>query len=135
MDYIEWAYRLADQVVGETLNSLQENDTLFVVSDHGMEPAHTTLFPNKVLKDAGLLTVDEKNNINYAQSKAYAIPSGSAAHVYINLRNREKEGIVTPEQYEHVRSQIMQAFKEVKVSDNKEALIQYDIQKSNLPLK
>ncbi|AHN24088.1 nucleotide pyrophosphatase/phosphodiesterase family protein [Lysinibacillus varians] len=135
MGYIEWSYRLADQVVGETLNSLKKNDALFVVSDHGMEPAHTTLFPNKVLKDAGLLTVDEKNNINYAQSKAYAIPSGSAAHVYINLRNREKKGVVPREQYEHVRSQIMQAFKEVKVSDNKEALIQYDVQKMKTAIK
>ena len=102
MSYIEWSYRLADKVVGEIMNSLNEDEYLFVVSDHGMEPAHSTLSPNKVLKDAGLLTVDQKNKIKYKESKAFAIPSGSAAHVYINLQNREKDGIVPLEEYESV---------------------------------
>ncbi|MFC0417065.1 alkaline phosphatase family protein [Cytobacillus solani] len=127
MSYIEWSYRLADKVVGETLKSLNDNDYLFVVSDHGMEPAHSTLSPNKVLKDAGLLTVDQKNKINFTESKAYAIPSGSAAHVYINLQNREKDGIVPIEEYESVRSQIIQAFKEVEIKYKKGEVIQYDM--------
>ncbi len=131
MSYIEWSYRLADEVVGETLNSLKDNDYLFVVSDHGMEPAHSTLSPNKVLQDAGLLAVDphDKNKINYAESKAYAIPSGSAANVYINLQNREKGGIVPQEEYNHVRDQIIQAFKEVEVTYNKGAMIRYEMKK------
>ena len=90
MSYIKWSYQLADKVVGETLHSLNENDYLFVVSDHGMEPAHSTLSPNKVLKDAGLLAVDDKNKINFKESKAYAIPSGSAAHVYLTCRTGKK---------------------------------------------
>ena len=129
MQYIEWSYQLADEVVGKALKVLKANDHLFVVSDHGMEPAHSTLSPNKVLQDAGLLTVDEKNNIDYAKSKAYAIPSGSAAHVYINLEHREKGGIVPSEEYEHVRDQIMQAFKDVEVTYNKGAIIRHDIKK------
>ncbi|KOS69073.1 hypothetical protein AEA09_11305 [Lysinibacillus contaminans] len=127
MSYIEWSYQLADKVVGETLNSLKENDYLFVVSDHGMEPAHSTLSPNKVLKDAGLLTVDQKNKINFKESKAYAIPSGSTAHVYINLQNREKGGIVPLDEYETVRDQIIQAFKGVEVSNKSGKVIQHDI--------
>ena len=127
MRYIEWSYELADMVVGETLHSLNDNDYLFVVSDHGMEPAHSTLSPNKVLKDAGLLTVDKKNNINYTTSKAYAIPSGSAAHVYINLKNREKKGIVPADEFDRVRNEIIQAFKDVEVKNNKEAVIQQDM--------
>lgn len=127
MRYIEWSYQLADKVVGETLNSLNKNDYLFVVSDHGMEPAHSTLSPNKVLKDAGLLTVDKKNKINFKESKAYAIPSGSTANVYINLQNREKGGIVPFDEYENVRDQIIQAFKGVKVSNKNGKIIQHDI--------
>ncbi|WP_409369063.1 alkaline phosphatase family protein [Lysinibacillus sp. 38-6] len=129
MRYIEWSYQLADEIVGKTLQTLQDDDALFVVSDHGMEPAHSTLSPNKVLLDAGLLTVDEKNNINYDKSKAYAIPSGSVAHVYINLKHREKGGIVPPDEYEQVRDQIMQAFNEVEVTYNKGAMIQQDTKK------
>lgn len=127
MSYVEWSYQLADKVVGETLNSLKENDYLFIVSDHGMEPAHSTLSPNKVLKDAGLLAVDKKNKINFKESKAYAIPSGSTANVYINLQNREKDGIVPSDEYETVRDQIIQAFKGVEVSNKSGKIIQHDI--------
>ncbi|MEH7245415.1 alkaline phosphatase family protein [Neobacillus niacini] len=127
MSYIEWSYRLADKVVGEVLHSLNNNDYLFVVSDHGMEPAHSTLSPNKVLKDAVLLTLDKENKIDLTKSKAYAIPSGSAAHVYINLQNREKGGIVPLDEYERVRDQIIEAFNGVKVTNKKGAIIQHNI--------
>jgi predicted AlkP superfamily phosphohydrolase/phosphomutase len=118
MDYIEWAYRTADQVVGKTVNSLDENDNLFIVSDHGMEPAHSALEPNKVLKDNGLLVLDSEGKIDYEKTKAIAIPSGSAAHVYINLESREKSGIVPKEDYEKVREEIIQSFNEVEVNRN-----------------
>jgi predicted AlkP superfamily phosphohydrolase/phosphomutase len=118
MDYIEWAYRTADQVVGKTVDSLDENDNLFIVSDHGMEPAHSALEPNKVLKDNGLLVLDSEGKIDYEKTEAIAIPSGSAAHVYINLESREKAGIVPKEDYEKVREEILQSFNEVEVNRN-----------------
>ncbi|MFT9596535.1 alkaline phosphatase family protein [Mesobacillus sp.] len=118
MDYIQWSYKVADSVVGKTVESLDGNDHLFIVSDHGMEPAHSALEPNKVLKDNGLLELDSDGKIDYKKSKAIAIPSGSAAHVYINLKSREKHGIVPEEDYEQVRNEIIQAFKGIKVNRN-----------------
>ncbi|MCM3666222.1 alkaline phosphatase family protein [Mesobacillus subterraneus] len=118
MEYIEWAYQTADQVVGKTVKSLDENDHLFIVSDHGMEPAHSALEPNKVLKDNGLLVLDSKGKIDYEKTKAIAIPSGSAAHVYINLESREKAGIVPQQDYEKVREEIIQSFNQVEVNRN-----------------
>jgi predicted AlkP superfamily phosphohydrolase/phosphomutase len=118
MDYIQWSYKVADKVVGKTVKSLDENDHLFIVSDHGMEPAHSALEPNKVLKDNGLLVMNSEGEIDYKKSKAIAIPSGSAAHVYINLKSREKHGIVPDEEYEMVRNEIIQAFKGIKVNRN-----------------
>ncbi|OCA85838.1 hypothetical protein A8F94_13295 [Bacillus sp. FJAT-27225] len=114
--YIEWAYKVADRMVGQTAESLDSNDYLFIVSDHGMEPAHSLLAPNKVLKDNGYLVLDDKGKVDVKKSKAIAISSGSAAHVYINLKSREKTGVVPEEQYEEVRNDIIKAFKEVEVS-------------------
>ncbi|GAM14534.1 alkaline phosphatase family protein [Mesobacillus selenatarsenatis] len=118
MEYIQWSYKVADSVVGKTVESLDGNDHLFIVSDHGMEPAHSALEPNKVLKENGLLVLDSDGKIDYKKSKAIAIPSGSAAHVYINLKSREKHGIVPEEDYEQVRNEIIQAFKGIKVNRN-----------------
>ncbi|WP_079508942.1 alkaline phosphatase family protein [Mesobacillus jeotgali] len=117
-EYIQWAYKTADKTVGKTVKALDENDYLFIVSDHGMEPAHSALEPNKILKDNGLLKLDSEGKIDYEKSKAIAIPSGSAAHVYINLESREKYGIVPAEEYDQVRKQIIEAFKKVEVNRN-----------------
>jgi predicted AlkP superfamily pyrophosphatase or phosphodiesterase len=91
--YIEWAYKLADDVVGQTMDSLNEEEHLLVVSDHGMEPVHTILAPNTLLKEAGLLKTDKKGRVDEENSKAMAVASGSAAQIYLNenLTKREKE--------------------------------------------
>jgi predicted AlkP superfamily phosphohydrolase/phosphomutase len=118
MKNIEWAYKVADEVVGKTTNSLEDNENLFIVSDHGMEPAHSMLEPNKILKDKGLLIETSDGKVDMKKSKAIAIPSGSAAHIYINLQSREKYGVVPKSEYEQVREEIIHAFKEVKVERN-----------------
>ncbi|WP_051348482.1 alkaline phosphatase family protein [Peribacillus kribbensis] len=112
--YIEWSYKLADQVIGRTMKHLNKNDNLLVVSDHGMEPAHTTLEPNKILKDKGLLAMGHNGKIDFRKSKAYAVPSSSVAHIYINLQSREKNGIVPQSRYEKTRSEIIKAFKQAE---------------------
>ncbi|WP_139368069.1 nucleotide pyrophosphatase/phosphodiesterase family protein [Priestia abyssalis] len=128
MQYVEWSYKLADQVVGQTLDSLGPNESLLIVSDHGMEPAHSLIQPNKVLKDAGLLVLDKNGKINHEKTKAYAVASGSAAHVYINLNKREKGGSVTEQEYKAIESQVMELFKEEKVElPNSKEVIQYNI--------
>jgi predicted AlkP superfamily pyrophosphatase or phosphodiesterase len=118
MKNIEWAYKTADKVVGKTVETLKKNENLFIVSDHGMEPAHSMIEPNKVLKDKGLIVETQDGKVDIKKSKAIAIPSGSAAHIYINLRSREKYGVVPEGEYEQVREEIINSFKEVKVERN-----------------
>jgi predicted AlkP superfamily phosphohydrolase/phosphomutase len=118
MKNIEWAYETADKVVGKTAAALEENENLFIVSDHGMEPAHSMLEPNKILKDAGLLVATSDGKVDLKKSKAIAIPSGSAAHIYINLKSREKHGIVPENEYEQVRGEIIKAFNRVEIDRN-----------------
>lgn len=118
-NYIEWSYKVADKVVGKTEKALDKNDNLFIVSDHGMEPAHSMLEPNKVLRDAGLLVLDNKGNVDLKKTKAIAIPSGSAAHVYINLESREKAGIVPKKDYAKVRAEVIKAFKDKNIKRTK----------------
>ncbi|WP_046175677.1 alkaline phosphatase family protein [Domibacillus indicus] len=119
--YVKWAYRQADDTIGKTMKAMDENDHLFIVSDHGMEAAHTMLEPNAVLKEAGLLAVDRDGEIDYSKTKAYAVPSGSAAHVYINARSKEKNGIVADDEIELVRKQTMNAFKQAEVKQKNQS--------------
>lgn len=74
--YIEWAYKLSDDVVGQTLDSLSGEDHLLVVSDHGMEPVHTILAPNTLLKESGLLKTDKKAKWMRRTPKQWLWPAG-----------------------------------------------------------
>ncbi|WP_050180140.1 nucleotide pyrophosphatase/phosphodiesterase family protein [Domibacillus robiginosus] len=114
--YIDWAYKLADDTVGKTMNTLDENDHLFVVSDHGMEAAHTMLEPNAVLHKAGLLETHRDGTIDYSKTKAYAVPSGSAAHVYINASATQKNGIVEKDEFNDVQQKAIEAFQRAEIN-------------------
>ena len=114
MGYIKWAYTLADRSLGKVLESAEENDLLFLVSDHGMEPVHSMISPNDALEKAGLIKKGKDGKIDPSQSKAYAVASGSVAHIYINLKGREKGGIVAPEEYKSVQKEIVQVFKNLE---------------------
>ncbi|PID24326.1 alkaline phosphatase family protein [Sporosarcina sp. P7] len=108
--YVSWAFGQADRAIGRIKNNLNDDDHLLIVSDHGLEPIHTRLSPNKELEKAGLLVKDKKGNIDASKTKAYAEASGTIAHVYVNLKGREKKGIVKKEEYEQVRNEIVSTF-------------------------
>jgi predicted AlkP superfamily pyrophosphatase or phosphodiesterase len=93
MNHVKWAYRIADSVVGRMTSSLGKNDHFLLASDHGMEPVHSILAPNQLLKEKGYLKMDGNGKIDKKHSDAYAVASGSAAQVYLNknLSDKEKE--------------------------------------------
>ncbi|ARK24281.1 hypothetical protein SporoP37_06100 [Sporosarcina sp. P37] len=108
--YVSWAFSQADQAIGRIWNNMNSEDHLFIVSDHGLEPIHTRLSPNKELEKAGLLVKDQNGVIDQTKTKAYAEASGTIAHVYVNLKGREKKGIVEPEEFDRVRNEIVSVF-------------------------
>lgn len=114
--YIRWSYHLADNMLGKVLPRLGAKDRIFLISDHGMEPVHSKLSPNEELEKAGLLVLGKNGKVDEKKSKAFAVASGSIAHVYINLRGREKNGIVRKDEYEAVRRDIVKIFEEAEVN-------------------
>lgn len=52
-------YRAADAEVGRLLSMLNENDTVFIISDHGFGPAYRTFYLNEWLRQEGYLVLQE----------------------------------------------------------------------------
>jgi predicted AlkP superfamily phosphohydrolase/phosphomutase len=106
-------YQMADKFLGGLVDRVDENTTLFVVSDHGFGPIHKLVFVNKFLQNLGLLKIKRDApppKIDWAHTKAYAF--GYHGSIYINLRGREPEGTVMPgQQYEELREQIIEALR------------------------
>ncbi|MGQ9683361.1 MAG: alkaline phosphatase family protein [Anaerolineae bacterium] len=101
--------RLADEAIGLLMDRLDLKTTsLLVVSDHGMAPVHTQVHLNALLRQSGLLVeLPGAAGVNRQRSRALATGSGGAAHIQINLRGRERGGIVPTESYASVQDEIV----------------------------
>jgi predicted AlkP superfamily phosphohydrolase/phosphomutase len=109
---IDTLYAGLDQIVGDTLDELDADDTLIVLSDHGFAAWRRTFHLNAWLKEAGYLTQTAGAaaadagffaNVDWSRTRAYGVGLNG---LYINLRGREGSGTVAPGDRERVMSEI-----------------------------
>jgi arylsulfatase A-like enzyme len=112
------ALALADTFVGRVVDALEaagirKNTTIIVAADHGFAVSTNILQPNVLLKKAGLLEVDAKNQI--IRARAQVVPEGGTGMLYLtNPETKEADlkkvleilggksemlEILTPDQY------------------------------------
>lgn len=106
-------YQSLDRMIGKILEATDKKTLVFVVSDHGATPTDPELeglSVNKILEKAGLLVYkeDEEGNRTVDWKKTKAV-SQRSVYIYVNLKGRDPEGIVEPEEYEKVREEIINA--------------------------
>jgi predicted AlkP superfamily phosphohydrolase/phosphomutase len=99
--YRERGAQIADASLGQLLAARDLKDTtLLVVSDHGLAPVHSVVHLNTILEQAGFLSLQESPGFPVdATSRALVLASGGSAHIYVNLRGRERPGVVPQEEY------------------------------------
>lgn len=105
--HVLWAYRLVDELLLEIQDALPTPVNTIVVSDHGIAPIHSIFLINNFLKASGF-KVDGKN----VEVKAYN--TGPAAHIYFNVQDRQKNGIVPPNKLAPYKKEILRSLKKVK---------------------
>jgi predicted AlkP superfamily phosphohydrolase/phosphomutase len=95
-------YHQLDEVLGEVLPKLDDHTTLLVLSDHGFAPYNRSFNLNTWLLNNGYIvlkpnpTGDQNEpfaNVDWSQTRAYGLGLNG---LYLNLRGREREGIVEP---------------------------------------
>lgn len=109
---IDELYVGLDRVVGDTLDALGPDDTLVVMSDHGFASWRRSFHLNTWLKQEGFLTLANParaddpgffGNVDWSRTRAYAMGLNG---LYINVRGREGEGVVAPEDRDRVVAEI-----------------------------
>ena len=117
-DVIPEYYRWLDEQIGSVLELLDDDTTLLVVSDHGAQRLDGGFAVNEWLVNEGLLVLDEqptevtpfaKLKVNWAKTKVWS-DGGYYARVFFNVRGREPQGIIPPEEYEAFRDEIKARF-------------------------
>ena len=88
---LEAAVRTVDELVGEFVADLRADDrwdetVVNVVSEYGFHAVETPVFPNRVLREAGLLSVRDDGHggeeVDVPRSRAFAMVDHQVAHVY-----------------------------------------------------
>ncbi len=102
-------FALADKLVGELSRIADEDTVVLVVSDHGNSPNRKRVSLVNLFVDKGWMATsqgpDGQLHLDPARSKVMV----KSLHIYINLKGREPMGIVPPEEYESLRTEILDA--------------------------
>lgn len=99
---IQEHYRIADSVVGQALQYVDDRTLVIVLSDHGFKSFQRGVNLNTWLHAQGLLTMkdgmrpgpdaaDLLQSVDWRRTKAYSI---GLTGIYLNLEGREREGTV-----------------------------------------
>jgi len=117
---LEEFYEQIDQVLGEVLPKVDNNTTLLVLSDHGFAPyrrsfnLNTWLLNNGYIKRKTGASKDSSEpfaDVDWSRTRAYGLGLNG---LYLNVRGREREGIVEPAQADALLREIRQKLLEVR---------------------
>jgi predicted AlkP superfamily phosphohydrolase/phosphomutase len=109
---IQWIYREADRVLGETMLRMDPQDRLIVLSDHGFAPFRRAVNLNRWLAAEGLLVLKDGNmdssvgftSVDWSRTRAYALGLNS---IFINRAGREAHGIMDEIEAAQIKQQII----------------------------
>jgi predicted AlkP superfamily phosphohydrolase/phosphomutase len=113
-DAIRDYYKHVDGLIGRLLRFADDETTIFIVSDHGAKRLDGGIRINEWLRREGLLTTVREPEtvcrpsdvgIDWANTVAWG-DGGYYARVFLNVKGREPDGVVAPEDYEATRDDL-----------------------------
>jgi len=119
-DFVEY-FSKVDEVIGEITNKMHEDDSLIMLSDHGMEVNNFNVYVNAYLKENGFLILNKNTeNISYNNiakgSKAFALDPG---RIYINFEGKFPQGSVKQEDKDKIIAELTELFKKMEKDGEK----------------
>lgn len=132
---LEEFYEQIDQVLGEIMPKLDDDTTLLVLSDHGFAPYRHSFNLNTWLANNGYITrkagsggTDSNEpfaDVDWSRTRAYGMGLNG---LYLNLKGREKVGIVEPSQGDALLREIRDKLLAVRdPKDNSQVITRIDL--------
>lgn len=133
-DSIRHTYQQVDDNIARILEAVDLNNTMVVlVSDHGFTHLDWNPFIKHFLAEAGLLSFDFHPEtgqlvIDWSKTKCHPLEPGHA-HIFINLKGRDPQGIVESEDYAKVQQEIISALRAIRDPETGESIVSVAITK------
>ena len=121
---LQQVYRLSDELLGLLMAHRTEDTIVALISDHGMEGTYRLFAVNKLLRESGILAMDERGRVDLARTKAI-YPAINNGYLLINSIDR-KGGIVTPEQRQELVQRIRGLLLEIRDGERQVVTGVYD---------
>jgi len=131
---LEQFYQQLDQVLGEVLAKIDSDTTLLVLSDHGFAPYRRSFNLNTWLLQNGYITLKAGSapdanepfaELDWSHTRAYGLGLNG---LYVNMRGREREGIVESAQADALLREIRQKLMDIHdPKDNSQAITRVDL--------
>lgn len=106
-EYIVWAYRTTDSLLKEIMQAAPKDVNFVFVSDHGVAPIHSVVLINNLLEENGI-------SVKGDMIEARAYSTGPAAHIYVNVKGRQKKGTVPKKELSKYIDRIAEIYKGLK---------------------
>jgi len=114
-------FKKIDEIIGEVMKRLKEEDTLIILSDHGMEQILKNVNLNTYLEREGLLKLSDKfkryNRVEKG-SKAFVLDPG---RIYLNKKGKFPKGSISAEKERETIEEIKNILLDLKF-DNKKVI-------------
>ncbi len=121
-EVIEPLYCDMDRIVGQALTYVDSDTAIFVLSDHGFCAFRRGVNLNSWLLREGYLALDPGRTssgeylegIDWSRTRAYTFGLGG---VYLNLRGREAQGVVTNEEAGALKNELVRKLTDLRDGD------------------
>lgn len=107
-------YDYLDSRLNSLLSLMDDDTTVIIVSDHGAMPCEGGVCINRWLIDNGYLFLNrppseisrlDPGMVDWSRTTAWS-EGGYYGRIFLNVRNREPQGIIDPENYETFRDEL-----------------------------
>jgi predicted AlkP superfamily phosphohydrolase/phosphomutase len=119
-------YRLLDREIGKVLELLDPDVAISIVSDHGVKRMKGAFAVNQWLIEEGYMKIRNKEilksgkvvrfeelDVDWQQTLAWAW-GGYYSRIFLNVKGREKSGIISDSAYDSVREEIKDAVRSIR---------------------
>jgi len=116
-------YQRMDRLIGRVMEQIDDKTLLLVISDHGFKSFARCMNLNAWLHQNGYLTLkdgktesgDWFEDVDWSRTRAYTMGLNG---LYLNIKGREKQGIVDPADAEVLKTEIQQKLNGLKDPDS-----------------
>lgn len=107
---IEEVYTRCDELVGRTMDAIDQRSVLMVISDHGFKVFKRGVNLNSWLMENGYMVTADGGDVgeylqgvDWSKTKAYTF---GLSGIYINKKGRDRQGIVGADEYKALKKEL-----------------------------